>query len=1158
MFRNRFAGSAAALALMSAWATPVLAQQITTGMQGSVRSETGEPIVGASVTVVDSRTDRRITGQTGSNGQFRFVNLATGGPYTVEVTAPGFVSKRVEGLNINLSETTSLRFELEDRGQRIEELIVVAPRQVATQLAIGPSQTFTAQDINALPSIDNDLRDVLRLDPRVIVDEDDADSISCLGVNNRFNNFTIDGVGVNDPFGLNASGFPSQVEQPLPNRAIQEFAVEFAPFDVEYDGFIGCAINAVTKQGSNEFHGDVFLRYTNDTLTADRIPAADGDGTVPFGADADFNDFNWGATIGGPIIKDKLFFFVAYEESRTNEINTVGPVGGGFADTQDFITVEQVGEIASILQTVYGRDPGGIVSILPQDERRILARIDWNINDDHQAAFTYLRQRENEIQPDGQSLQNRFRFEDGFEDAGVENDFWSFRLFSRWTDNFSTELRLSRADFDNIQNPVGGGEAQSANPIPRIAVQVENDGEPGFAVSGPGIFRSANALNTVTDQVRFKADYSFDSGFGFHTLTGGYDLNRLDVFNLFLVNATGTLIFESVDDLINGTLATPDPDDPGSVDDDSSPEVSDIGELPGALGTFSFSGDPSDAAAQFTRSIHSVYLQDELQATPELTVLLGLRYNFYTSGDNPMLNPTFVERYGFENTQGFDGLDILLPRFGFTYRSPYEFFGTTTIQGGAGIFAGGDPTVWFSNAFSNFGGASAQGILQEATGSPPNQEVFFQPPCTAADLQVLDGAGNFTGVPQCIVTQAQDIATANLFDTQATDPDFELPSVVRFNLGVSHFTDFDGAAGGFFDDWNVELGFIYSILRNTAEFVDISQVINPSAGLDGFTIDGRPILDPIDPTVEGCNAVFEGIREGFSNVTPDCFDTIRDDEIILTNATESTRILNFSFLSGKTFNYQTPLINRPGSFDFTLGYTFSDSENRANLTSSQSTSNFDGTPAINRNSLVASTANFEVRHNLSVRATFAQEFFEDLESRLSFVFLARSGSPFSFVFDGGGVFADPSSGTDNILLYVPTGIDDPNADFSGLTQDEIDAFFALIDEFGLDEFAGGAVPRNAFRNRFFTDLDLSFQQELPGILQGHRAIFFVDIENLPNLISGTANTRSSFGSTFQTLDVSINSAGQYAFEPGDFQDAFVPSGGISARYQVQFGFRYEF
>ncbi len=1128
MLRLKTLGYGAAVSILAAAIAPAAqAQQTTSDITGDVTAE-GRPVANATVVVVDTRTSQVRTLTTNAQGGFRARTLPVGGPYTVTVTAPNLQGQTVEDIFLNVSGTRSLDFDLlsQAAGARTLDTVVVTGQQVnLSQLAIGPGSAFGQAELTTLPSISRDLRDTIRLDPRVVIDGTNDDNISCLGGNNRGNAFTIDGVRNSDSFGLNASGFPARNSSPIPFDAIQETSVEFAPFDVTYGNFTGCAINVVTKAGTNDFSGSAFFVYSNDGLFGDSI---DGE-TI---GETDFENLNWGATLSGPIIKDRLFFSVAYEQFDDSDFVEQGPAELGFLDSGDVPPLADIEAVESILINEFGFEPGGIVSTVGEENTRVLVRADAIISDQHRLEFTYTFLDEVFEEPDDLGF-NDFTFASNFELSGTRQNSYSLRLFSNWTDNFSTEVRYSRNDIEDIQDPLGGGEAQDETPIPRFLVNTPG----GEILNGPGFFRSSNELNQTIDQVRLKADYLL----GDHKFTAGYELDRLQVFNLFVPNAVGTFEFDSIDDLANR-------------------QASEI-EANG-----SFSGDINDAAAEFTRLINTFYIQDEWQVTSDLKVSAGLRYDFFTTNDAPTESEAFVARYGFSNTSSFSGLDAFQPRIGFTYDVPYNAFGETTITGGVGVFTGGDPTVFFSNAFTNFGGGIGEGSVPGAG-------------CTDADLIVAGATGTFGGIPQCVIDQQQAEAALGAGRIDAIDPDLDIPPVTRYNIGFSHLTDFGGAAGGIFDDWTFRFDAIHSETTDALDFVDLTltQV--------GVAPDGRPIFNAVDPLLPGCDAVFQGPREGFFGPSEQlaeggaCDAGGDDQDILLTNADgPSGDATTISFQLSRAWDYTTPFVNNDGSFSLNFGYAWSDVENVNNNTSSTATSNFEevATATLNGSSL-ANSPLFN-RHNVTLSARLEQDFFRDLTTAVTLFYNGRSGNFRSFTFsspDGGNVNAFDFGDTDDEdrnLLFLPL-LDDPrvvfvdavNGDGEVLqTAAEAEAGFnAVITELGLDGLRCQVVNRNIENNPFFNDLDIRFEQELYTPFEDHFFLFFVDVENFLNLIDDGANVFEEFDTgscgveCVPLIEVGLTEDGsQFQFSNFDF-DGF-DTNIDSSIWSVQFGIRYQF
>ncbi len=1135
------AASVVSLSATTMVAAPVAAQQITSGIEGRVVNETGAGVAASTVVVTDTRTGQTTMLTSDADGSFRVGSLVPGGPYTVTVTAPGYEGQTVEGTFITVSGNTDFTFELTESAME-SVIVVTGARANVQQLAVGPGLAFGETTLESFPSITRDVRDIIRLDPRVSLERDnEVDRISCLGGNDRSNTFTVDGIVQADVFGLNGTPFAARNSLPLPFDVIRETSVEFAPFDVEYSDFTGCLVNVVTKSGTNEFHGSAFFSYFDAGLLADTIIDGDGD-EQPLSAGS---ERRWGATLGGPIINDRLFFYAGYEETDLGDANDTGPLGGGFVNEVDSITQGQFDRFAQIARDVYGQDVGGYPRTLEETSVRYFGRIDAYINDDHRLEATYQRLEESNIEPDfgGGALTGL----NSFEEEGTQSDYYSVRLYSDWTDRVSTELRLSRADVSDIQGPFGFGEAQSDNPTVRlvVATAVPDPDEPGqFNIgnlsTGPGIFRSANALNSTVDQAKFQVNVDA----GDHQFKIGAEINDLEVFNLFAINATGSLYFANLDAFAEGLV------NQGSEFFPDNSEIFD-GSSYGADINATPTGDINEAAATFNRTIYSFYAQDEWQATDQLNVTAGLRVQLY-SGDAPRFNPSFLDRTGFSNANSFGVLDtVLLPRLAATYQFDNEgFLSNSRITGGVGIFSGGDPVVYFSNAFSNNGFSSALGTSLDCGAAFPTDVVV---------------GGQFTGFPDCVRAGGSADAAVGGGDVQSTDPTFDVPTVTRANLG---FASDLGTATGFFSNWRMNLDYIYSRFNNTLNFVDLVQTPNINEGLNGFTVDGRPIYAAIDTTFPGCDASLVypgGTPPTYNNVTAACFRNTAtgrsagvDDFIQLTNG-PSYESHSASFLLSK--NFDRGIITDGGTVGLRFGYAFTDSSNNRNVGSSTATSSYDVTAAFDRQNPAVSTSNFETRHNITASVFFREEFFEDYDTTFGIFFRARSGRPFSLTFDGGGTFNDSSSGSDNALLYVPSGINDPNvspdSDF-GDVQQLIDYVAAS----GCDFTPGASIRRNTCNNPWSYDLDMRFSQELPFIgkltgLLDDKIELFADFDNLLNLIDSGSNRVKLQPEFTDVVDVDVDDAGRYVmrdFNPDDDQFVAVSS----SAWRIQVGVRYEF
>lgn len=1168
---------------------PVAAQQITTGIEGTVNDADGNPLSGATVTITDMRTgaSREIT--TDASGRFAATGLVTGGPYTVAANAGGFEGQTVNDIQTTLQGNTSLTFTLTAGGG---EIVVTGSRVQVTQLAVGPGQSFTAEVLENAPTFNRDIRDILRIDPRVSLDRDDGgngvDRVTCLGGNDRGNAFTVDGISQGDVYGLNESGFSSRSSTPIPYDAVRETQVQFAPFDVDYSNFTGCAINVVTKSGTNDYQFGGFFEYSDNSLRGDEI---DDRGTIrpvpPIGPEK-----RYGVYLGGPVIKDRLFLFGAYEHQEAGQSQDDGPAGADFINTGNgAVTVAQFQEISDAIKSVYGIDTGPLVTNREFTNDRYFVRADLQITDDHRLEATFQRLEEATVKPDDLTISGTFGptivGRNTFLNSGTESTYYSGRLYSNWTDRFSTELRYSRANVQDLQDPIGGGEAQDENPIPRIVVGVDNPGSlPDGAVgAGPGFSRAANDLQTTIQQ--YRAIAKLDAGS--HQLKIGGELNSADLFNLFIQNGTGTLYFRNLNDLKAGLLS------PGCVatsptnaacsstsnnQTSSSPANITAGLIEGAIGNFSSTGDPRDAAADFNRSIYSVFAQDDWQINDQLSAVLGVRVDWYDGG-HPKLNPRYAQRYGFSNTASFSNVDpIIMPRLALTYdMADFAVFSRAQLRGGVGIFSGGDPLVFFANAFQNDGRGFAQGTLQDA-GCP------VQSPASQVDVVVN---GQFTGVPQCVVNFAAAQAAQGLGDTQAIDPDLKQPSVLRANIGFSSQLGFTDT--GFFSGWNLNLDYIYSKYRDPLTLVDLAAVPatfggagGTPIGINGFTIDGRPIYRSIDPSSPGCTAQLVDITPTpiYTGVNARCFfqtapngslstsGVTRDDELLLTNAGSYESHIASAILSK---NFDGGLITDGGSVYFSLGYAYTDAEDRRSMYRSTAGSNYDGTAAFDRQNPAASRSFFSSKHNITAQTSFREEFLEDLDTRLGITFIARSGRPYSLTFSGGSVFGDSVSGADNSLVYLPTGVNDPNISPTS-NADAVNALVAFANNLDCARpYIGQSVPRNTCSNDWYYDMDLSFSQEIPGpgrfFGRDDKIKLYATMDNFLNFLDSSWNLQrrrnfEGFQDIASLTTAGVDSQGRYIFAAsptGQGLSTFQSDNGFnlsSSVWRLKVGISYDF
>ncbi|MGB0906373.1 MAG: TonB-dependent receptor [Maricaulaceae bacterium] len=765
--------SASSLIIAASLATPAFAQVTTSSVQGYVTNENGNPLSNATVILTNTASGFTRTANVDANGSFSLRNLPVTGAYNVVVTSEGYQGERVEDIQLSLGGTTALNFTLSG-GSREDEIIVVAQRQVLADVAVGPSASFGQVTIENAPAINRNIADIIRLDPRVYVDESrgDINSVQCVGQSSRFNSITLDGVAVNDSFGLNSNGYPTE-RMPFPFDAIEQVSVEIAPYDVKYGGFTACAINSVTKSGTNEFHGGAFFDYTSDGLRGKRV---DGEKTNF----DDFDEIRYGINVGGPIIKDKLFFNIAYEKlegANTYNTNTVG--NGPFQISQN-----QLDEIASIAQSVYQYNPGFIPSSFDNQDEKLLVKLDWNINSNHRATATFdYNDGNNIVRSDGDS--DEIEFSNHLYERGSKLESYVGALYSDWTDNFSTELRVGYLSLDGRQESLGGtdfGEMQID--VDDVTVYIGSDDS-----------RQSNDLNYNLLDLSLRANYDWNN----HSFSAGIERKDLDIFNLFVQHTETEIRFSSIEDFRNGAAR--------EIYYNNAP-----------------SHNPNDAAADWGYALNTVYGQDEFTIGDSLNVVAGLRYDWYTSSDKPTENPGFTADYGFSNAQNFDGVGLLQPRVGFTYDAEDNL----QFRGGVGLYSGGNPNVWLSNNYS------ANNVTQvgDRLRDRPNGLDLFSYTYAGAENGVPNAPGY--AIPQQMFDSVSTGQGRN-FEINYLDPDFKIPSDWKYSIGATWAPDFQTDNALFGGEWQLQADLMWSKAKDTAIILRGDLVQDGTRVVDGVT-----------------------------------------------------------------------------------------------------------------------------------------------------------------------------------------------------------------------------------------------------------------------------------------------------------------------------------
>lgn len=638
-------------------------QGTTTGsIEGTVTDINGEPLPGATIVAEHMPTGTEYGTASRPDGQYTLRNVRIGGPYEVRITFVGFNPQIIEIDRIELSERYTLDFTLEEGAQDLGQISVVA----AGDRLFNPDRTgartnITSEDISRTPSVFRSLGDFTRLTPQV------TSGNSFGGANDRYNNILVDGATLNDVFGLGDAtpGSQAGVSSPLSIDAIAEFNVDIAPFDVTNNGFTGGQVNAVTKSGTNNYEGSVYFQTRNENLIGN-YTLDDGETSDDFPS---FTERYVGLNIGGPIIKDKLFFFVNAEFKRETSPITSGVFGSG-APVEVGFEPATFDQIRNVLINEYGYDPGAYTSPLDTETNndKVLAKLDWNINQDNKLSFrmNYV----DALADRGISRgRNSYTFSNRQYDFNSKQTSFVTELTSRLSDNMYNEARL-------VYTRIRDSRDVPSQRFPSVTVSMgfDDPDRSGFGTINAGVerFSQANALDQ--DLIEFTNNFTYIRGD--HEFTLGTSNQIFTFDNLFVQDAFGTYTFWSINDLEAG--------DPVSYQ-------------------HSYLLDGGSPTANFTGMQFGLYAQDKWSVSNYLKLTYGLRIDVPVLPDEPTFNPAVPDAFpGYSTDRIASGQVLWAPRLGFNWDAS-QGERTTQIRGGVGIFSGTPPFVWISNQYSNTG-----------------------------------------------------------------------------------------------------------------------------------------------------------------------------------------------------------------------------------------------------------------------------------------------------------------------------------------------------------------------------------------------------------------------------------------------------------------------
>lgn len=743
------------------------AQVTTSSLNGRIADESGDAVIGAAVIATHTESGTRYAAVSNNQGRFVINGMRAGGPYTVEVSCLGFQPTTYTGITLQLAEAFNLNVDLkEDKLQLGEAIVIATPASKFSSEKTGAATNISGKQIESLPTVSRSITDVTRLSPY------GGNGMSFAGADGRTANFSVDGANFNNNFGLN-SKLPGG-GSPISIDAIEELQVVISPYDVRQTNFIGGGVNAITKSGTNTFKGSAYVYHRNENMRGNQVAGTE----IPGARDRDRNT-TYGFTLGGPIVKNKLFFFVNAEYTKTPSVAVrwrASANGVGNSDSYlSYATIADMEKVSAFVKDKYGYDTGSFDNF-PADESnlKVLARLDWNINDENKLAVRYNYTSNTAWNgPSGSSMDGGTR--SAYNRTSLYSMAFANTMYSMNNIVHSVSVDLNSKINDNLSNQflatfskLDDKRGSNSSEFPFIDIHDGTNTTTQYMALGYELFTWNNAVhNTIAN---FKDDLVWYAGN--HKVTGGINYEYQMADNSYMRNGTGYYRYKSIDDFINGRT----------------PEVVCL--------TYGYDGETNPAArVQFHKL--GVYAQDEWNILENFKLTYGLRLDglFFDNGDlktNQKIKeiPYYPKAYGYKETHIDTGKwptssVTVSPRVGFTYDILKDK--SLVLRGGTGLFSGRLPLVFFTNMPTNSGMVQYQAQINADNAKKKgfDMSVFdgglvTEPGTNKATVKALYDKLIGLGYP---TTPGDGTVPSSI---SAVDPKFKMPQVWKTSLALDY------------------------------------------------------------------------------------------------------------------------------------------------------------------------------------------------------------------------------------------------------------------------------------------------------------------------------------------------------------------------------------
>lgn len=1099
-----------------------MAQVTTSSITGSVKTSAGKELEGASVTATHTPSGTVYHTVSKKGGSFNMPGLRVGGPYTIKIEYVGLKTETLQDINLSLGDPYTISAVLTDAAQNLTEVVVLAQRSRLVTDKSGANTVVGQRQINSLPTISRSITDFTRLTPQ-------ANGNSIAGRDGRFNNVTVDGANLNNNFGLSTDPLPGGGAQPISLDAIEQISVNIAPYDVRQSNFTGGNIAAVTKSGTNAFKGSAYTYYKDQTYVGTKIKDAQLSALSPTKTNI------YGATLGGPIIKNKLFFFVNYEyEKRTNPPGTTyTPSGGSGTGNISNVKIDSLKKLSDYLQSTYGYATGAYDNFpnFQSKNTKMLVRLDWNINQVHKLTAKYsdlestndaamsssvingasagpnawTSQTRNSV--NNMSFANsQYGFKDIVKSASLE-------LNSNISGRFSNQLI---ATYTKIQ--ATRTSPSTVFPFVDIIGDPTKSGAPATYAGGARGnymsfgYESFSYNNDVLNKI-FNITDNFTYYTGNHALTAGAAYEYQSVGNMFMPGSQSYYAYGSLAEFMT----------PGAHPITFSYTFS---RVPGKEAVYS---------AEMKIGQGSAYVQDEWNVNSRFKLTYGIRADLPIYSEQPLENPSitalsFPDRNGkmvnYSTGKWPKATPYFSPRAGFRWDINGDK--SEIFRGGLGIYTGKLPYVYLTNMPTNSGMYQVSSIATLAQLAT----ITFNP-----DPKAYQGL--FTS----------PTPTPNTAGFVLIDPNYKFPQIFRTNLG------YDRQLG---HGWSLNADFLLTkdinpvVMRNANEIAPTSTV----------TLGGGITR----PSFATSGSASRRLYNLYANA------------IVLENAQQGGYALSFTTQLNKNFNN--------GFYGF-VAYTYTAASDLTANPGSTAVSTWSGNATSGtQNTQEFASSNFIVPHRVVAALSYRKEYLKHFASTVSLFYEGAIQGKFSYIYGAAGGTAPTGftngadvnyDGNNSDLMYIPYP---GQITFTPLTvgtrvysaQEQSDAFFAYVaqDKY-LSKHQGQVAERNGANSPFYSKVDFRFMQEIFTNIGNRRNTVMVtfDCVNFLNLLNKNWGIRDFFVANNPLRATKNATTGEVRYQLGTYTPAgtttpilmdktFIPSLSTSSTYSFQLGLKYIF